>query len=55
MNKYIYLTHLLTNIMKCKHCGSENIKKAGIEYLSSGKKQRIRCKDCLKMSIVERE
>ena len=37
--------------MKCKHCGSQNTFKTGTEYQASGDKQRVKCKDCGRISL----
>lgn len=37
--------------MKCKHCQSEKMIKAGWDYRASGKVQRWICKVCSKMTI----
>ena len=36
--------------MKCKHCGSNRVRKAGIDYAGK-KKQRWLCKDCGRFTL----
>jgi transposase-like protein len=37
--------------MKCNHCGSIKIWKAGKAYQASGEKQKYKCRDCHRFSV----
>lgn len=37
--------------MRCKHCGSSRVRKAGIEYAGK-KKQRWLCKSCGRFTLT---
>lgn len=37
--------------MKCKHCGSSKVRKAGIDYAGK-KKQRWLCKECGRFTLT---
>jgi len=39
--------------MKCKHCGSTLLVKAGIDYQGAGNKPRYKCKACGKITTGE--
>ena len=39
--------------IKCKHCGSSNLNKSGIEKQWDNRYQRYYCRDCFRISVYK--
>lgn len=40
---------------ECLKCGSKNIQKYGFVYSKKGKQQKIKCKDCGYVGVIEND